>query len=227
MKKYLFVLTLACLAFIGTIISDAQVIITPSQKVITSPQINGSALFADGSLASPSISFQSDSDTGFRWLSSGSIRYVANGGDVITFSPTSLDVGASTTFRSGSFGTKLAFPTADGIAVIQNNADNRGIRFQVAAVPTIASGFGSSPSIDAGSSDSAGFVNVGTGGAATTGTINFGTTWSVAPYCTVTDSATTGGVSRITSVSTTQIVFTGTAAWTASDKIYWNCIGAK
>lgn len=62
----------------------------------------GDQFFAsNGSAAKPSYAFTGDGSTGFRWNSSGSIIYVANGVDKITFSSTGgLTVPGATSFTS-------------------------------------------------------------------------------------------------------------------------------
>ncbi len=112
-----------------------------------------------------------------------------------------------------------------GTSSLVNVNESAGIRLQFAAAPTIASGFGTDPSISTGSTDTAGEVNVGTGGIATSGVIAFATTWARAPFVVVTNS-TTGAVVRATA-STTQLTITALVAFTASDKINWVCIGAQ
>jgi hypothetical protein len=67
--------------------------------------------------------------------------------------------------------------------------------------PSIASGFGTSASVTG--KDYAFQVSTGTTGS-TTGTINFGHTWSNAPICVATRNATDGGTVNVTS-STTQL----------------------
>jgi hypothetical protein len=123
------------------------------------------------------------------------------------------------------FNTRMRFTSAaDGVVAQTNNAATAGIRFQFAALPTIGSGFGTSPAITAGSTDTAGEVNVGTGGTATSGVITFATAWASAPFCTIQDS-TSGLVQR--AVPTTTTLTITSLAWTASDKLQWHCIGAK
>lgn len=102
-----------------------------------------------------------------------------------------------------------------------------GVTFKFDALPTVASGFGTSPSITAGSTPLAGSVNIGTGGVATSGIINFnGTAFPSAPFC-VADGTTSNITTRVAAVSTTQLTLTTTVAWTASDVINWICISAK
>lgn len=121
-------------------------------------------------------------------------------------------------------GPRLLSPL-DGVETFNNNAVSAGIRFQFAAAPTVSSGFGSSPSITSGSTDTAGSVNVGTGSVATSGVIAFATTWASAPFCIVMN--TTTGILQRATTTTTQLTITSALAWTASDVIVWLCIGSK
>lgn len=115
---------------------------------------------------------------------------------------------------------------ANGAVVLSNNAQTIGSEFKADALPTIGAAFGTSPSVTAGSTPLAGSVNVGTGGVAVTGTINFnGTAYPSAPFCTVTTS-TTNAVTRATPTTTT-LVLNSTTAWTASDIVSWICISSK
>lgn len=116
---------------------------------------------------------------------------------------------------------------ADGLLQLTSNGFTIGVVLKVDALPTVASGFGTSPSITAGSTPFAGSVNVGTGGAATSGVINFaGTAYPSAPFCLATPSLT-NVPTRATTISTTQLTLTTTTAWTASDIVGWICISAK
>ncbi len=87
--------------------------------------------------------------------------------------------------------------------------------------PTIASGFGTSPSIVNSNGTAVFEVNVGTGGSATSGVLTMPTAttgWS----CQVTD-MNTNIVTRETAFTTASITFTAASAWTASDKLLINC----
>lgn len=115
---------------------------------------------------------------------------------------------------------------ADGNLVTTNAAATIGVRFKADALPTVGSGFGTSPSVTAGSTPIAGSVNVGTGGTATSGVITFGgTAFPSAPFC-VADTVTSNTTTRVTS-TTTQLTLTTTVAWTASDVVTWICISSK
>lgn len=123
--------------------------------------------------------------------------------------------------------TQLLSP-ASGQFQIQNNTSNANISFQTgtsSAKPTIGTGFGTSPAVTTHSTDTAGSINVGTGGAVLTGTINFTQTWnSSAVFCIVQDS--TGFIPTHATASTTVLTITASANWAASSVIVWHCIGS-
>jgi hypothetical protein len=115
---------------------------------------------------------------------------------------------------------------ADGHIYFTNSTASFGSRLKVDALPTVASGFGVGPAVTAGSTPFAGSVNVGTGGSATSGVINFnGTAFGTAPFV-ICLNTTTGAVLKA-SASTTQLTITGNAAFTANDVIAWICVSAK
>lgn len=133
---------------------------------------------------------------------------------------------AGTTSRLGSSTLGTWSWTADGTARLQNNGQTIGAQFKVDALPTVGSGFGTSPSVTAGSTPLAGSVNVGTGGTATTGVITWGgTAFPSTPFCTYSNT-TTNLVTRGTP-TTTQLTLNTTTAWTASDIVSWICISSK
>lgn len=112
---------------------------------------------------------------------------------------------------------------ASGIHKFSASSGVAGVRIQLAGIPTVASGFGTSSAITSGSTDSFGEINVGTGGIATTGTINFQTTWANAPFCVVIDRSSS--LLQTYTISTTQLVITSGTPWTASDILVWHCGG--
>lgn len=121
-------------------------------------------------------------------------------------------------------GRTILSAVQNGQLRIRNNARTAGSILKCDALPTIASGFGTSPSITAESTALAGSVNVGTGGTATSGVINFnGTAFAAAPFV-VAMNTTTGAIVRATA-TTTQLTITAAVAFIASDVIAWICIG--
>jgi hypothetical protein len=121
---------------------------------------------------------------------------------------------------------QLVDPGVDGQWALTSNNGSIGSRLKFDALPTIASGFGGSPSVVAGSVPMDGSVNVGTGGVATTGVITFnGAAFPSAPNC-VYSTTTTNAVTRGTP-TTTQLTLNSTTAWLANDIVTWHCFSAK
>lgn len=91
-------------------------------------------------------------------------------------------------------------------------------------VPTISSGFGSSPTLE--TSVSAGThafrVNVGTGGVATSGVVALNSTAATHWNCFVSD-FTGGIVTRVTADTTNTVTVTGASAWAASSILQFVC----
>ncbi len=114
--------------------------------------------------------------------------------------------------------------TPDGTLSLQHTDASRGIRFQFGAVPTVGT-CGTNPSVSANSTDTAGSVDVGTGGIATSCTVTFSTAWTNAPYC-VASNRDTSLIARATA-TTTVLTITSASAFTASDDINWICLGRK
>ena len=152
---------------------------------------------------------------------------ITSGGNIITGATGRVQTGTDVTnsyFLLGGRG-KILGP-ADGVFNLANNAVAIGSQLKVDALPTVSSGFGTTPGITAGSTPLAGSINVGTGGVATSGVINFnGTAFPSAPFV-VCMNTTTGAVVRATA-STTQLTITAPAAFVASDVIAWVAISSK
>lgn len=87
--------------------------------------------------------------------------------------------------------------------------------------PTIASGFGTSPSI--AGKDMAGRLTVGSGGIAITGAITFGTAWGTAPACVANNETTQLAV--FATATTTTLTLASTTPFTAADVISFVCLG--
>lgn len=117
---------------------------------------------------------------------------------------------------------------AAGVVEVNNGATaatyrDLKLRHLIAAgtAPTIASGFGTSPSI--AGADDAGRLTVGTGGIATTGVITFGTAYGTAPAC-VANNETSVLLIQATATTTT-LTLTAATPFAASDKLTWVCQG--
>jgi len=126
--------------------------------------------------------------------------------------------GGSLIFRTGTPGSTGTTANSYTTALTINAA---GHLIVTGTAPTIASGFGTSPSI--AGADHAGRVTVGTGGVATTGAITFGQAFATAPACTV-NNETTLLLAQATATTTT-LTITSATPFTASDKLTYVCIG--
>jgi hypothetical protein len=151
------------------------------------------------------------------------LGYVDGGGNTnFTGSGTfgsSVSAGASTNFIWT--GRTRMNSSANGKLKAENSAASAGINFQFTAAPTIASGFGTTPSI--AGTDSAGRVTVGSGGTDVTGTVTFAATWSTAPACVCNNEVTT--LLCKATASTTTLILTSATAFTAADTLTYICVG--
>ena len=131
-------------------------------------------------------------------------------------------VGTGTSYN----GMLIGNSTADPVVFGTNNAENMRIASgghieTKGTAPTIGSGFGTSPSIVG--NDNNGQVTVGTGGVATSGVINFASTWANAPMCIANHQ---GAVLTLRSVATTTaLTIDASSAFTASGVIDFQCRG--
>ena len=90
--------------------------------------------------------------------------------------------------------------------------------------PSISSGFGTSPSVASSNGTCTFRVNVGGGGAATSGVVTVGDTATTGWNCQVTDFSN-NTVTRQTNQTTTTVTVTAAAAWAANDILIFNCAG--
>jgi hypothetical protein len=154
----------------------------------------------DGLSTAPGYGFASETNTGMYRAGTNSLGFTVN-------STVTASMGAGTFSLSASGGS---FQLG-------------GIKSIILTAPTISSGFGTSPAILSNAYSSTFRVNVGTGGAATSGVIGLPTAsngWN----CQVTD-MTTNIVTRQTASNTTTVTVTAASAWTASDTLLFNCAG--
>lgn len=178
-------------------------------------------LFTDGTAGAPSISFASEPTLGL-WR---------NGTANITVQATTFtvvgDVSAGSGQKFNITNKWNIYGPAIGNLVMRDSNNTFGSQFKFDALPTIASGFGTGASIVAGSTPLAGAVNVGTGGVATSGVINFnGTAFPSAPFVVVTTNAVSNPTQAVQS-STTQLSLYSTSAWLANTIVYWIAISPK
>lgn len=200
------------------------VLLTLAWATPVAAQTTTFAIPAD-SLMAPVVLFPASAVNGAGQIN---VPLVGSGGGAVTIGgiTSAENINAAVTKNIGFTGRAFFGSPADGIFTINNNALTIGSELKIDALPTVASGFGTSPSITAGSTPFAGSINVGTGGVAVAGTLNFnGTAFPSAPFCTV-STATTNAVTRA-SPSTTQLALNSTTAWTASDIVSWVCVSAK
>lgn len=181
---------------------------------------SGVLLAADGTSGAPSYSFTSEPTLGF-WRS-GAARVTLQGANGLLMTRLSV-TGTDSNF--GASGSYLRV-VANGQWTFSDQTLTNGALLKVDALPTIASGFGTSPAITAGSTPFAGSVDVGTGGVATTGTITFGgAAFPSAPFCVV--SSKNGFVPVRATATTTQLTITASAAWAANEVVSWVCVSSK
>jgi hypothetical protein len=96
------------------------------------------------------------------------------------------------------------------------------IQTTIGTTPTIGT-CGTSPAIGVGSTDSNGFMTVGTGGIATSCAITFGHTWTRAPSCVCNNQ---GAILLLRAVATTTVLTCDAATpITASGRIDYHCFG--
>ncbi len=201
--------------------------------------VNASAGFISmgvGSFGVPQIYFQGDNNTGFYWVGADQIGITTGGARSFNFNATSgtlegtTSSGALSLIGAAATITGTSFNLTTAAAALQLGAKSVAIN----TTPTISSGFGSSPSVSAGTNTAAFRINVGTGGVATTGVIALPaatTGWN----CTCSDITTTTAtvdVCKQTGAGTTTTVPIGNftsggiaGAWVASDILLVNCLG--
>jgi hypothetical protein len=184
----------------------------------------GQILMGDGSAPTPAFSFFQGSNN-----STGFYRSAAN---ELSISNT----GAQNVAFGASGGITIAAPTGGqkgaGTANLATGYYVNGQPTCVNATPTISSGFGTGPSVVSGTSPCSFQVNVGTGGAASSGVIALNFTASNGWACAVHDVTTpTTNLTDQTASSTTTVTVTNyvrttgvAGAWTASDKLMMTCL---
>jgi hypothetical protein len=177
----------------------------------------GTRRLPDGTSGAPIIAFALDTATGIYRIGSGQIGIAGS---------TSASGSAQIATNSGWIITskgRIKADTADGNWIFTNNAQTAGAILKVDALPTVASGFGVSPAVTALSTPLAGSVNVGTGGVASSGVLNFnGTAFPQAPFVVCTDESTVLAIACAS--TTTQLTITAAVAFTANDVISWIAI---
>jgi hypothetical protein len=181
-------------------------------------RINGSALFADGTASTPSLSFASDTDTGFYWVSSGFVRLAINGGNVHGFD------GSTYTLASNSAKIQLG-ANADagllyggaGLLSITDADSTPVVKINASGSPTLSTcGDGA---LATGSSNTSGRV---TGTTQTACTLTFSASFGGNSADCIMENMTTNGVGRVTAASSTAFTV---SALTAGDDFMYICLG--
>ena len=144
-------------------------------------------------------------------LVNGALKYTGN----VTITGTETVSGGITTTSVSTSGNGLALNASGRIFIGNNILCGNG-------TPAISSGFGSTPSVTSNNGTCTFRVNVGTGGAATSGVVTVGDTATTGWNCQVTD-FTNNPVTRETATTTTTVTVTAAAAWAASDILVFNC----
>lgn len=186
---------------------------------------SGTFTAGDGTALLPAYSFASEPTLGFWRSSAGNITLqgALNATSAISATNFNATSGGSYGFSASGY---LSAP-ANGVFTLRNAAVTIGAEFKVDALPTIASGFGTSPSVTAGSTPFAGSVNVGTGGAVATGTINFnGTAFPSAPFCVASTTLQAAAAVRAFA-NTTSLSLTSAANFPSGEVISYICVSSK
>jgi hypothetical protein len=190
--------------------------------------LSGGALFNDGSTGAPSLAFANETTNGFYRSGAGNI---ATGSTTTQVCLPGLCASANNALLNAA--TLLTWNSrarigsdVDGEVFVENQATTSGARLKVDALPTVASGFGTTPGVTAGSTPFAGSVNVGTGGVATSGVIAFGgTAFPSVPFCIVSNGGSSAVLSAI--ATTTQLTINSGSAFAASSLVDWICVASK
>jgi len=175
------------------------------------------------------------SNTLVYWDDSGNLQNAAVSGDCTA----ALNVFTCVSLSGSSFAAPASIgattPNAGKFTALNTtvSSSNNGVVLRSATAPTIASGFGTTPSIVSSNGTATFKINVGTGGTATGGVVTMPTAttgWN----CVVTPAAAPQAAAIMYSVatSTTSITITNytlttgsVLAWTASTIIAVNCVG--
>lgn len=227
LKRYLICILTAFLVGTGIQLSFGQGPLTGALNLRVRTDANGYLLVSSGSYSA--------ADGPLTNFGNIRLRTDSNGYLMIAFGAGGFSTPGSVTAGTYLIGTIGVLPTtnangifaspADGVFTFTNNVASIGSRIKTDSLPTVASGFGTSPAVTAGSTAFAGSINVGTGAPGTGGVINFnGTAYPSAPFVICQDDSTLLTV-RCTA-STTQLTIAATAL-TASDVVSWITASAK
>jgi hypothetical protein len=144
---------------------------------------------------------------------------VGNNGIQLASSSTNTDLTVVGNDLSRSTGSKLfGSPTGSNLIVGWNKLGNGDFWYQPGGTPTISSGFGTTPSVVKGKNPASFTVNVGTGGAATSGVIAFPWPATNGWVCSSNDGKTFQSASTTTTATVNVAV-----AWAASTVVGFQC----
>jgi hypothetical protein len=203
--------------------------------VIGQVRVNGVVTYArlffgNGTAAAPAVAFLTEQSSGWYRAGAGDVRLSVLGVDRFQADADSTDIKAP---NGGSY-----LYLVNG-GVVFNSASlilaNSGTQMSVVVsttIPTISSGFGGTPSITIANGTAAFRINVGTGGAASTGVIampaattgwncQFDDVTTPASFITSQTASTTTTVSLTNYSRTTGLAI----AWTGSDILAAMCMG--
>jgi hypothetical protein len=175
----------------------------------------------NGSTGAPTYSFSNFTNYGVN-AQNGALNFVVGGANQFFTGNSPRVVGLGNAVILGWTSTSDPLGGGTDTQLARGGTDG-ALRIFGGTTPTISSGFGTSPAVTASGSNSLFQVNVGTGGAATSGVIAFHGTWTNAPYCFVNDE-TSQAITNTAVATTTQVTLTATAAWTASSKLDVFCV---
>lgn len=212
-------------------------------RTVTPYQIGvylGTSWYSIGTITAAGVYLPTFTMTGDCTLSAGSItcttlngKAVGTSGATIPLLNTANTFSALQTLSSGLTVSSGNVTVSSGNLTLTSGNIVYGTKLLVSATaPTIASGFGTSPSISGSNGTAAFQVTVGTGGTASTGVItmpaaNAGWSCSAADVTTASTSVylTKQTASTTTSITITNYNTAGTAtAWVAGDKINLSCM---
>jgi hypothetical protein len=229
----------------------ATTVFGPSgQLTISSSAVTSTVpyLAPDGTVSAPSVAFSSQPAFGLYWPFAGAMA-LANGagGAKMLWSSDAAGRGmelasdvilgwSSTASATGTVDVALSRLAADVMAPAAGDAYGLASKAWIRTAPTIASGFGTSPSVVASNGTAAFTINVGTGGVATGGVITMpaattGYKCGVENQTGVAANRANQRTLQTASTTTTvtvqnQTISTGAAlAWTASDILVLECTG--
>jgi hypothetical protein len=187
-------------------------------------------LLADGTVALPSLSFQSDPNTGWYWTSDGAVLMANNG--VLTHQWGTTYYANSSNSACVQFGAAGDVTYCRGAAGQPDWSSSAGVRMGSTQTtdPTCTANCGTSPTVTG--TDSEFTVLMGASGSPASGfVITFNGTWAAAPQCTGAMAKAGMAVGKlpltlVTTTTTLTVVTNGTAPAT-TDLYHFVCRGGR